>query len=247
MKNITKIGICMMMAFMLISVILPLNVYAEQNVKVTETFSSISELTAVANIEITGEDASDMRAGIDFASGDSDGEVTALEVDEFENEMEEMMAEDKSDYTLDGNRGTHTNLIYSVSGATGAVYSTDTMTIEAQTKIKFESINEALESHAFKIFTGEDGEEDSEEVDYELTVPGGYKIDTVKGLTGPVKSNSDRTVKGKANTETIEVTIVKTKGVSATGDSNDSPGFELLGAVVAIGLCVAILGWKKKK
>lgn len=30
-------------------------------------------------------------------------------------------------------------------------------------------------------------------------------------------------------------------------ESNDSPGFELFGVVFAIGLCIAVIGWRKRK
>jgi len=36
-----------------------------------------------------------------------------------------------------------------------------------------------------------------------------------------------------------------TKAPVENQDSDDSPGFELFGAVIAIGLCVAVIGWRR--
>jgi len=241
MKKGIKIGMGLIMAFVLICVLTPINVIAEGE-SVTETFSSISEVTAVATITLSGEDASDYRFGIDYAYGDGNEEVTSSEVDAFEDAMEEEMKADEEncDYPLDGNRGTYTNIIISVSGATGSVDTTDEITIEGQTKIAFSSIDKEADSHSYKVFM----DEDEAGVDYKLTVPSGYKIESVKGITDPVKSNGDRTVEGKSTSENIEVNIVKVKEDSA---SSDSPGFELLGVGVAIGVCAVLLARKRKK
>jgi len=239
MKNITKIGIGMMIAFMLICVLVPTNVYATVDGKVTESFSSISEVTAVATVTFSGEDASEYRALIDYISGDADGDVASSEVEEFEDYLEEDSEEEECDYTLDGNRGTYTNNIYSIAGATGGIDSTESLTIEAQTKITFGSVDKELDSHTFKIFMSED----ETVMDYKLTVPSGYKIETVKGVTNPVKSNGDRTVEGKVAAENIEITIIKAKEDT---DSDDSPGFELIGVALAAGLCIAVVGWRKR-
>ncbi|MDP6155911.1 MAG: hypothetical protein QF682_07220 [Candidatus Thermoplasmatota archaeon] len=201
----TKIGISMMLIFMLICVLVPSIAYASEEGSVTETFSSTSEVTAVATIKLSGEDASDFRYGINYFSGSNDTEVTSSEVDEFEDEMEEDLAAKESDYTLDGNRGTYTNIIVSITGAAGWVKSTDEITIEGQTKITFSSINNEADSHSYKVFM----EEDETGSDYELTVPSGYKIDTIKGLSNPVKSNGDKTVKGITTEDNIEINDVE--------------------------------------
>lgn len=243
MKNGTRIGIGMMTAFVLICVVMPMNLAADETVTVKNTFTSISEITAEVTVEMTGDNASDIRFGIDYGSGNSDGEVTASEVTDFEADMKaDMEQNDESDYILDGKTGKHKDVTYSVTGAVGNDDSTDTVTLEAQTKIKFDSIDDKLESHTFKVPSG--GDEDDDPADYTLTVPSGYKIDAVKGITGPVKSNGDRTVKGKVGADAVEITIIKTGGGE---DSDDSPGFELLGAVVAVGICAVLLARKRKK
>ena len=243
MRNGTRIGIGLMTAFVLMCLVIPMNLAAEETVTVKNTFTTISEIRAEVTVEMTGDNASKIRFVIDYGSGDGDGEVTASEVTDFKAKMKaDMEQNDESDYILDGKKGKHTDVQYSVSDAVGKVNSTASVTLDATLKIKFDSIDDKRESHTFKVSSG--GNEDDDPADYTLTVTSGYKIDAVKGITGPVKSNGDRTVKGKVGADAVEITIIKTGGGE---DSDDSPGFELLGAMGVIGICAVLLGRKRKK
>lgn len=231
----------LMAAFVLICMILPGNIVADEIVTVKNTFTSISEMTAEVTVEMTGENASEMRFAIDYGGGDGNGEVNGSEVTEFRAYLKaDMEQNDESDYTLDDKTGKHTDVQYSVSGALGIYDSTKSVILDAEVKIKFDSIDDKLDSHTFTISTGDDSE-----TDYTLTVPSGYEIDTVKGIANPEKSNGDRMVKGKVGSDAVEITIVKTLG--GGGDSSDSPGFELLGVGVAIGVCAVLMARKRKK
>ena len=246
MKKGIKIGMGLMTASVLICMILPMNLAAEEIVTVKNTFTSISEMTAEVTVEMTGNNASEIRFGIDYGSGDGDGEVTASEVTDFEADMKaDMEQNDESDYKLDGITGKHTDASYSVSGAVGSDDSTKTVTLDATVKIKFDSIDDKLETHTFKIPAQGDG--DDSEADYTLTVPSGYKIDTVKGIISPVKSNGGRTVKGKAGADAVEITIIRLEEGNRYASSNDSPGFELLGVGMTVSICAVLLARKREK
>jgi len=169
MKPRTKIGIGMMIAFLLTSVLLPMNVSATLEMKAIDTFTSISEITEEGTITFSGEDASDYRGAIDYISGNSDGDVTSSEVEEFKAYLkdETEKEEGKGYYTLDGNQAIFTYITFLITGATGGIESTEPLTIELQIIMTFSSIDKELESHTYKIVN----DEEEAGTDYKLTVP----------------------------------------------------------------------------
>jgi len=235
MKNGMKIGIGIMLAFMLLCVV-PTN--ATLSGSETHTFLSLSNVIVEATIYYSGGGGSGfdptseyLRETIDFL-GNADGMVTASEVENFEEYMEEMSAMEDCEYTMDGIRGEYTSINISIKDATGSINNTDTITMDAQTKITFSSVDANLESHVFK----EVGTENVYVFDETITFHEGYKIDTVTGINDEQISSDGRTVTGKtiANTD-IEIKFVR---------SNGSPGFELILVVCAIAL---FLFWRQKR
>jgi len=136
------------------------------------------------------------------------------------------------EYYMDGIRGEYTSINVSIKDATGNINNTDTITMDAETEITFSSVDANLESHIFK----EDGTKNVYVYDKTITVPEGYKIDTVTGINDEQISSDGRTVTGEtiANTD-IEIKFVR---------SNGSPGFELILVVCAIAL---FLFWRQKR
>ncbi len=237
MKNGTKIGIGVMLAFMLICVV-PTNTIATLSGNETHTFLSLSNVVAEATLYYSGSGGSGfdptseyLRGTIDYF-GNVDGMVTASEVDDFEDYMEEMSAMEDCEYYMDGIRGEYTSINVSIKDATGSINNTDTITMDAQTEITFSSVDTNLESHIFK----EDGTKNVYVYDKTITFPEGYTIDTVTGINDEQISSDGRTVTGKtiANTD-IEIKFVR---------SNGSPGFELILMVCAIAL---FLFWRQKR
>ncbi len=237
MKNGTKIGCGIMLAFMLICVV-PTNTIATLSGNETLTFSSLSNVIVEATLYYSGSGGSGfdptseyLRGTIDFL-GNGDGMVTASEVDDFEDYMEEMSAMEDCEYYMDGIRGEYTSINISIKDATGNINNTDTITMDAQTEITFSSVDANLESHVFK----EVGTENVYVYDKTITVPEGYTIDTVTGINDEQISSDGRTVTGEtiANTD-IEIKFVR---------SNGSPGFELILMVCAIAL---FLFWRQKR
>lgn len=235
MKNGTKIGCGIMLAFMLICVV-PTN--ATLSGSETHTFLSLSNVIVEATIYYSGGGGSGfdpsseyLRGAIDYL-GDGDGMVTASEVDDFEDYMEETKAMEDCEYYMNGIRGEYTSIIISIKDATGNINNTDTITMDAQTEITFSSVDANLESHVFK----EVGTENVYVFDETITFPEGYKIDTVTGINDEQISSDGRTVTGKtiANTDS-EIKFVR---------SNGSPGFELILVVCAIAL---FLFWRQKR
>jgi len=156
--------------------------------------------------------------------------VTSSEVEDFEDYMEEMSAVKDCEYYMDGIRGEYTSLNISIKDATGSISDPSTITMYAQTEITFDSVDADLESYVFK----EVGTENVYVYNETISVPEGYKIDTVTGINDKQISSDGRTVTGKtiANTD-IEIKF----------KSNGSPGFELVLVVCAIAL---FLFWKRK-
>jgi len=235
MKNGTKIGIGVMLAFMLICVV-PTN--ATLSGSEIHTFLSLSNVIVEATIYYSGSGGSGfdpsseyLRGTIDFL-GDGDGMVTASEVENFEEYMEEMSAMEDCEYYMDGIRGEYTSINISIKDATGSTSNASTITMEARTEITFGSVDANLESHVFK----EVGTDDVYVYNETITFPEGYKIDTVTGINDEQISSDGRTVTGKtiANTD-IEIKFIR---------SNGSPGFELILVVCAIAL---FLFWKRKR
>lgn len=236
MKNGTKIGCGITLAFMLICAV-PTNTIATLSGSETHTFLSLSNIIVEATIYYSGSDGSGfdpsseyLRGAIDYL-GNGDGMVTASEVDDFEDYMEEMSAMEDCEYTMDGIRGEYTSINISIKDATGNINNTDTITMDAQTEITFSSVDANLESHVFKEF----GIENVYVYDKKITFPEGYKIDTVTGINDKQISSDGMTVTGKtiANTD-IEIKF----------RSNGSPGFELILVVCAIAL---FLFWRQKR
>lgn len=230
MKNGTKIGIGIMLAFMLICVV-PTNTIATLSGSETHTFLSLSNIIAEATLYYSGSDASDLRGAIDYL-GNGDGMVTTSEVDDFEDYMEEMSAMEDCEYAMDGIRGEYTSIIISIKDATGSINNTDTITMDVQTEITFGSVDANVELHVFKEF----GIENVYVYDEKITFPEGYRIETVTGINDKQTSSDGRTVTGKtiANTD-IEIKFIR---------SNGSPGFELILVVCAIAL---FLFWRRKR
>jgi len=237
MKNGTKIGYGIMLAFMLICVV-PTNTIATLSGSETHTFLSLSNVIVEATIYYSGSAGSGfdptseyLRGTIDYL-GDGDEMVTASEVDDFEEYMEEMSAMEDCAYYMDGIRGEYTSIIISIKDATGSTSNASTITMEARTEITFDSVDANLESHVFK----EVGTENVYVYNETITVPEGYKIDAVTGINDEQISSDGRTVTGKtiANTD-IEIKFIR---------SNGSPGFELILVVCAIAL---FLFWKRKR
>ncbi len=237
MKNGAKIGIGVMLAFMLICVV-PTNTIAALSGSETHTFLSLSNIIVEATLYYSGSDGSGfdpsseyLRETIDFL-GNADGMVTASEVEDFEEYMEEMSAMEDCEYFMDGVRGEYTSISISIKNATGSTSNTDTITMDAQTEITFSSVDANLESHVFK----EVGTENVYVYNETITVPEGYTIDTVTGINDKQISSDGRTVTGKtiANTD-IEIKFIR---------SNGSPGFELILVVCAIAL---FLFWRQKR
>jgi hypothetical protein len=221
MKNGTKSGCGIMLAFMLICVLVPTNTIATLSGNETLTFSSLSNVIVEATLYYSGSGGSGfdptseyLRGAIDYL-GNGDGMVTASEVDDFEDYMEEMSAMEDCEYYMDGIRGEYTSINVSIKDATGIINYTSTITMDAETEITFSSVDTNLESHIFK----EDGTKNVYVYDKTITVPEGYTIDTVTGI---------------ANTD-IEIKFVR---------SNGSPGFELILMVCAIAL---FLFWRQKR
>ena len=237
MKNGTKIGCGVMLAFMLICVV-PTNTIATLSGSETHTFLSLSNVIVETTIYYSGSGGSGfdptseyLRGTIDFL-GDGDGMVTASEVDDFEDYMEEIKAMEDCEYYMNGIRGEYTSIIISIKDATGNINNTDTITMDAQTEIAFSSVDANLESHVFK----EVRTENVYVFDETITFPEGYKIDRVTGINDEQFSSDGRTVTGKtiANTD-IEIKFIR---------SNGSPGFELILVVCAIAL---FLFWRQKR
>jgi len=237
MKNGTKIGCGIMLVFMLICV-MPTNTIATLSGSETHTFLSLSNVVVEATLYYSGGDGSGfdpsseyLRGAIDYL-GNGDGMVTASEVDDFEDYMEEMSVMEDCEYTMDGIRGEYTSINISIKDAAGSINITDTITMDAQTEITFSSVDANLESHVFK----EVGTENVYVYNETITLPEGYKINTVTGIDDEQISSDGRTVTGKtiANTD-IEIKFIK---------SNGSPGFELILVVCAIAL---FLFWRRKR
>ncbi|MCK4416086.1 MAG: hypothetical protein KAU84_02940, partial [Thermoplasmatales archaeon] len=129
MKNGTKIGIGIMLAFMLICTV-PTN--ATLSGSETHTFLSLSNVIVEATIYYSGSGGSGfdptseyLRGTIDFL-GDGDGMVTASEVENFEEYMEEMSAMEDCEYYMDGIRGEYTSINISIKDATGSTSNAST-------------------------------------------------------------------------------------------------------------------------
>ncbi len=237
MKNGTKIGCGIMLAFMLICVV-PTNTIATLSGNETHTFLSLSNVVAEATLYYSGSGGSGfdptseyLRGTIDYF-GNGDGMVTASEVDDFEDYMEEMSAMEDCEYYMDGIRGEYTSINISIKDATGSISNASTITMYAQTEVTFDSVDADLESHVFK----EVGTENVYVYNETIILPEGYKIDTVTGINDKQISSDGRTVTGEtiANTD-IEIKFVR---------SNGSPGFELILMVCAIAL---FLFWRQKR
>ena len=144
---------------------------AEANYEVTP-----NQLKITGTITFSGQDSSDFRALVDEVLGNDDGELEAWEVDEFEDWQEE---DAESSHTMNTNRGTVLSALSQVSGATGPIDSTDTITNYFEMIVAFESVDSSSESFTLKFLTEEDAAPDVVEYRFE-----GYQVVSAEGLAG---------------------------------------------------------------
>ena len=144
---------------------------AEVNCEVTP-----NELKITGTITFSGQVSSDFRAYVDEVLGNDDGEVEAWEVDEFEDWQEE---DADSSHTMNTYRGTVLSALSQVSGATGPIDSTDTITNYFEAIVAFESVDSSSETFTLKYLTEEDGSPDVVEYRFE-----GYQVVSAEGLAG---------------------------------------------------------------
>lgn len=228
MKGIIAISICIFIILM-IGILIMGNCTGAANYQHIYEFTNYDEMNLVGHITFTESTASDFRKSIDDY-GDGNGTITNTEVDNFESELE---SQNSTEFSLNQDHGQVISFIIGIKGATGNSNDTSTITIDVEAIIKFPTVEEDLPEYSLKYFV----EDDMATMNKKFTIPTGYTISDVQGLSNKLYSNGDRTVEGITvkNTDIVITYAKKQDG------GNDSPGFEttsILVALIATGIIV---------
>ena len=264
MKQGVKIGISVILGFMLICVVVPMNVAAEGKVgNVYTTFSSKSvrqDESGYVDVELsnTGEDQIRIkRVGIHFDWMDSgvyffdDNSASPV-----------MMAEGQTQtfrvsFSVEKNtpEGSHSyNFLVEYDEDDGwAGWSAETWT--STTEYDFDVLERDRDGDgvgdsddAFPDNSGESKDSDEDGVGNNQDAFPYDPLETSDSDGDGIGDNSDNYNGPGANPPSgDDDTSDDDTSDNEKKDSSDSPGFELIGVVLAIGLCVGVIGWRKRK
>jgi hypothetical protein len=191
------------------------------------SISSPTQFSLDAELTITGQEASDLRCGIDSEYGDGNGDVESWEVGSFEDDLE---ADDESDHAMNAVGGKSTNLIVRISKATGNCESTNEVTIRFAGIVVFEGVDTEASSFTIKFYTPDDEYMSSSYVTYNFE---GYEVVSASGLSELVNDGSS--VEGyRIPGEVMEITFQESEEESIL------PGFNVVVAATSIFLAAMI-------
>lgn len=220
----------------------------------TIDFKSPSEVAMILDGKIDGEDALQLRQGMDSSqgfSGNDDGTVQQSEVDAFENffkgffqDSEDGDVSPTGSFTVDGKGAKGFELIsLDIRDATGPADSEDPITIHIEFKSTFDVT--AGDRHEVRILAEEDQGDEEESGSDEfgnigtitLKAPKGYIIESTTGLPAGAKVSSDKrsiSYDGLPESTGEDTVIVFVKSGGA------APGPAFLVGLAAIGLLVVL-------
>ncbi len=219
-------------------------------------FKSPSEIVMILDGKIDGEDALQLRQGMDtqsqFTSGNGNGQVEQSEVDTFENffkgffsDAEDSDLSPTGSFTVDGKGAKGFELVsLDIRDATGPVDSEEPVTIHIEFKSTFDVVAGARHEVRIVADNETDDEEENEEFGnigtISLKAPKGYIIESTTGLPEGAKVSSDKrsiSYDGLPQSTGEDTVIVFTK----SGGAAPGPAF-LLGLV----LLVAIVAFRRR-
>lgn len=220
-------------------------------------FKSPGEVAMILDGKIDGEDAMQLRQGMDtesqFTSGNGNGQVEQSEVDKFEDffkgifsDAEDSDVSPTGSFTVDGKGAKGFELVsLDIRDATGPVDSESPITIHIEFKSTFDVA--AGDRHEVRIVADNETQDDEEENDefgnigtISLKAPKGYIIESATGLPEGAKVSSDKrsiSYDGLPQSTGEDTVIVFVKG----GGAAPGPAF-LVGLVVL----VAIVAFRRR-
>mgnify|MGYP001156850194 CR=1 FL=1 len=199
--------------------------FAERSGSGEYSISSPTQFSLDAELTITGQEASDLRCGIDSEYGDGNGDVESWEVGSLEDDLE---ADDESDHAMNAVVGKSTNMIVQISKATGNCESTNEMTIRYAGIVVFEGVDTDASSFTIKFYTPDDESVSNLYVTYNFQ---GYEVVSASGLSSLV--NDESSVGGyRIPGEVMEITFQE--------ESSILPGFNAVVATASIILAAMI-------
>ena len=188
---------------------------------------------------IFGNDAASFRIYIDDNNGDSDGNLTQSEVDDYISDEIDLGIHGETDlFRLDGEKGTFETVSKIFENITGPTNSIAPFKVTTTTRFHF-PVNETRHTFSFTYDTFFPGDGHS---NFSFRVPDGWEVTGVTGLEEQNISSDSRTVEGLAPLKVkIDVSFQK------VGAENISVYLILAPALVISGISVFLILRKKRK